>query len=47
MQVQPIQSLQTIAGIEARPYAAFIEHEHIYDALADTALRFATRRALT
>jgi fatty-acyl-CoA synthase len=36
-----------IARVEAQPYRSFMRHEHVYDALADSAKRHADRRALT
>lgn len=47
MQTFAIQSMREIAAIEARPYAEFMPHKHVYDALAEVASRFPDRRALT
>lgn len=42
-----IQSRREVAAIEAQPYADFMPHQHVYEALAEVASRFPNRRALT
>ena len=40
-------SLNDVISVEARPYENFMPYQHVYDALAQVAARFPTRRALT
>ena len=47
MQRHPIQNAGDLARIEAMPYESFMAHEHVYDALVQTAARFPNRKALT
>lgn len=47
MQHHPIRDAEDLARIEARPYASFMAHGHVYDALCEVATLHPTRIALS
>lgn len=47
MKRHPIRNAEDVARIEASPYESFMAHEHVFDAIAQTAGQYPTRKALT
>jgi fatty-acyl-CoA synthase len=47
MQSHLIRSHDEVRQISEGPYSAYMEHQHVYDALADCGQKYADRRAIT